>query len=280
MDAEGHTASGSRPTGWRSRLTPRSIQIALGWIWILDGVLQFQPAMFGRGFVTNVLLPNAHGQPAPLVWSINAFAHFVAPNIAVWNLLFGAVQLLIGVALLFRRTVKPAIVGTAVWAFGIWWFGEGFGMVLTGTASPLTGAPGAVLLYPRPAGKDLTRSGLIGRCRGSTRPVVGARRLGRLLDVVGLALAPSGQPRNGSTTFADFGRGSRRTGLVLPCALHRFCRDRTAYDPPRVGAGTRFVGRRLRSAVYSTTDVLPCDRDGPRVGLLGYRHGAGRCTDR
>jgi hypothetical protein len=44
--------------------------------------------------------------------------------------------------------VKPAIVAMAIWAFGVWWFGEGFGMLLTGTASPLTGAPGAVLLYP------------------------------------------------------------------------------------------------------------------------------------
>jgi hypothetical protein len=29
----------------------------------------------------------------------------------------------------------------------VWWFGEGLGGVLTGTASPLSGAPGAVILY-------------------------------------------------------------------------------------------------------------------------------------
>jgi len=136
------------PTGWRRRLTPRSIQIALGWIWILDGVLQLQPSMFGRGFVTNILLPNAPGQPGPLAWSITTFGHFVSPDIGVWNVLFASVQLLIGVGLLFVVTVKPAIVAMAVWAFGVWWFGEGFGMLLTGTASPLTGAPGAVILYP------------------------------------------------------------------------------------------------------------------------------------
>ena len=33
------------------------------------------------------------------------------------------------------------------WALGVWFFGEGLGMVLTGTASALTGAPGSVLLY-------------------------------------------------------------------------------------------------------------------------------------
>jgi hypothetical protein len=29
----------------------------------------------------------------------------------------------------------------------VWWLGEGFGRVLTGAASPLTGSPGAVVLY-------------------------------------------------------------------------------------------------------------------------------------
>jgi hypothetical protein len=142
------TTPEAEPPGRRTRSTPRAIQIALGWIWILDGALQFQPSMFGRGFVTNILLPNAQGQPAPLAWSITTLSHFVSPDVGVWNFLFGSVQLLIGVGLLCRRTVKPAIVVMAVWAFGVWWFGEGFGMLFTGAASPLTGAPGAVLLYP------------------------------------------------------------------------------------------------------------------------------------
>ena len=33
------------------------------------------------------------------------------------------------------------------WALGVWWLGEGLGSVLTGTASPVNGAPGAVILY-------------------------------------------------------------------------------------------------------------------------------------
>jgi hypothetical protein len=126
----------------------RIVQIVLGCIWILDAVLQFQPRMFGQGLVTGMMLPAAQGQPAPVAWSITQLAHFVRPDVGVWNFFFGAVQLCIGVGMLLRRTVKPAIVAMAVWAFGVWWFGEGFGMLLTGTASPLTGAPGAVLLYP------------------------------------------------------------------------------------------------------------------------------------
>ena len=34
-----------------------------------------------------------------------------------------------------------------MWALGVWWIGEGLGGVLTGIESPLTGAPGAVILY-------------------------------------------------------------------------------------------------------------------------------------
>jgi hypothetical protein len=132
----------------RRQRRARVVQIALGCLWILDAALQFQPRMFGSGLVNDMILPMAHGQPAPVAWSITSMAHLIQPDAGVWNFFFGALQLCIGVGMLFRRTVKPAIVAMAVWAFGVWWFGEGFGMLLTGAASPLTGAPGAVLLYP------------------------------------------------------------------------------------------------------------------------------------
>jgi hypothetical protein len=132
----------------RRRRRIRVVQIALGCVWILDAALQFQPRMFSDGLVNQMMLPMAQGQPAPIGWSITHLANFIHPDVGVWNFFFGAIQLAIGVGMLFRRTVKPAIVVMAVWALGVWWFGEGFGMLLTGAASPLTGAPGAVLLYP------------------------------------------------------------------------------------------------------------------------------------
>jgi len=141
----------SRPSespGERRVHRARIVQVVLGCIWIVDAVLQFQPRMFGLGLVNQMILPMAQGQPAPVAWSITQLAHFIRPDVGVWNFFFGAVQLSIGVGMLFRRTVKPAIVAMTLWALGVWWFGEGFGMLLTGTASPLTGAPGAVLLYP------------------------------------------------------------------------------------------------------------------------------------
>ena len=95
----------------------------------------------------------------------------MAPDIAVWNTFFALIQLFIGVGLLFRRTVRPALAVSFAWVLGVWVIGEGLGMLLTGTATALTGAPGSVLLYgllglmawPRPPR----------RARGLERPAVG-----------------------------------------------------------------------------------------------------------
>jgi hypothetical protein len=125
----------------------RVLQIILGLFWILDAALQFQPFMFGRGFVTSFILPNASGQPFVLADLITHIGNFVSPAVAVWNTFFALIQLFIGVGLLFRRSVRPALTVSFVWVIGVWVIGEGLGMLLTGTASALTGAPGSVLLY-------------------------------------------------------------------------------------------------------------------------------------
>src|ERR1700691_4581979 len=125
----------------------RVLQIVLGLFWILDGALQFQPFMFGRGFVENNILANANGQPFVLGDLITHIGNFVSPDIAVWNTFFALIQLFIGVGLLFRRTVRPALAMSFFWVLGVWVIGEGLGMLLTGTASALTGAPGSVLMY-------------------------------------------------------------------------------------------------------------------------------------
>ena len=74
-------------------------------------------------------------------------AHLVSVQPALADSVFAAMQILIGIGLLVRETVKPALVLSFVWALGVWALGEGFGMLFTGAASPLTGAPGAALLY-------------------------------------------------------------------------------------------------------------------------------------
>ena len=131
----------------RPRLTARHIQVGLGMVWLLDGLLQLQPKMFGSGFADMVIMPSAQGQPGAVSSAITHVAHLISVQPALVNALFAGVQLLIGAGLLIRETVKPALVVSFVWALGVWTLGEGFGMLLTGHASPLSGAPGAALLY-------------------------------------------------------------------------------------------------------------------------------------
>ena len=149
----------------------RGLQIALGLIWLLDGALQLQPFMFGHDFVTEVLLPSAAGQPVPLARSITWSAELVAHHLVVFNVWFAAIQVAIGVGLLARRTVRPALVASFVWVALVWSLGEGFGMLLTGVASPLTGAPGAVLLY--------ALIGVLAWPAASERTAAAGRRAGR-----------------------------------------------------------------------------------------------------
>jgi hypothetical protein len=126
---------------------PRGLQIALGAFWLLDGALQLQSFMFTRAFSQTVLAPAAVGQPRPLAVPILWFAHLVGAHPVQWNIAFAVIQIVTGLGLLIPRTVRPALIASAVWAGSVWCFGEGFGGILTGSASPLTGAPGAVLLY-------------------------------------------------------------------------------------------------------------------------------------
>ncbi len=144
----GRLADGTTPTlAERWHIDKRTIQIVLGILWIIDAGLQFQPRMFGSDFVSMVIAPNASGQPSAIASSVTHMSNFLSRDVALWNTVFGLTQLAIGIGLLRRRTVKVALAASIAWAFGVWWFGEGFGSILTGHASALMGAPGAVLLY-------------------------------------------------------------------------------------------------------------------------------------
>lgn len=124
----------------------RAIQTGLGLVWLLDGALQFQPFMYGRGFI-DMLTQMLPGQPGWLQSSMSWAAHIAQGNLGLYNSLFAMTQVLIGVGILHRRTVRPALIASVAWTLVVWWFGEAFGMLFMGMANPLTGAPGAVLLY-------------------------------------------------------------------------------------------------------------------------------------
>ena len=138
--------SGTAPTN-RPWVTRRHVQVCLGVLWLLDGLLQLQPYMFTRKFGTQVIAPTAVGQPAWVSWPVHHTALVIAAHPVPTDGLFALVQLALGVGLLWRRTARLAAATSVLWAGGVWFFGEGLGGLAGGTASLLTGGPGAAALY-------------------------------------------------------------------------------------------------------------------------------------
>jgi hypothetical protein len=142
------TAAGmARPRLAIPGLTRRGIQVALGLMWVLDGLLQLQPAMLTSRFTTQVIRPAGVGQPGFVSLPVGYAAQLIGHDPVLFDVGFGMVQLLLGVGLLYPRTVRWAIPASMAWALAVWYLGEGLGGLFGGTATVLTGAPGAALLY-------------------------------------------------------------------------------------------------------------------------------------
>ncbi len=135
------------PADRLARPSPRTLRRVLGLVWLLDGALQCQPAMFSKAFALSTLAGAGRGQPAWIAASVVGMARFLAPHIAGWNLLFAATQLAIGIGLVADLATRAALAASMGWSLAVWWLGEGFGGLFGAGASSLTGAPGAVLLY-------------------------------------------------------------------------------------------------------------------------------------
>jgi len=151
-------ASAGVRTAWRSKPGARAeaargapdarrlLHLALAGIWLLDGVLQYQAFMFSKGF-SDMISGTASGNPravaSPITWNASLVQH----HLVLLNTIFATIQLLLGIGIAWRPTVRVALAASIAWALGVWWFGEGLGMVLTSAASPVNGAPGAVILY-------------------------------------------------------------------------------------------------------------------------------------
>jgi hypothetical protein len=126
----------------------RAAQVALGLIWIVDGLLKLQP-YFAAHFADGVIDPNAMGQPGflgdPITWIGNSV---VAPHQALFAAASTLVEVGIGVAIIVPRTVRPALLVSFAWALGVWYTGEGLGGLLTNaTPTPLTGIVSTAPLY-------------------------------------------------------------------------------------------------------------------------------------
>jgi hypothetical protein len=124
----------------------RALQLALAGLWLLDGVLQYQPAMFTQAF-PRMLAEGAAGNPAviarPIIWDATLVGH----HLVLLNTVFAAIQLLLGLGIAFRPTVRLALAASVAWALAVWWLGEGLGGVLSGAADPRDSGPGAVIIY-------------------------------------------------------------------------------------------------------------------------------------
>ena len=148
---------GGRAT-WRGRLgtevqpagarldVRRALQLGLAAIWLLDGVLQYQAFMYTKGF-SQMLTGTAADNPGVIAHPITWDATLVQHHLVLLNTIFATIQVLLGLGIAFRPTVRVALAASIAWSLGVWWFGEGLGGVLNGGASPLNGAPGAVIIY-------------------------------------------------------------------------------------------------------------------------------------
>jgi hypothetical protein len=136
-------------SGARALVTTRGIQIALGAIWLFDGLFQFKGFMFTHSIVKEVFEPAMKGQPMLVGDPMRTLDDFYGRDLTLWNTLSGEIQIAIGLALICgKRLIKPALAVSFGWAIWVWWFGEGFGGLTSNTLpAPLMGEPGAVILY-------------------------------------------------------------------------------------------------------------------------------------
>ena len=119
----------------------------LATIWLIDGILQLQSFFFTKSFGLQMISGMSSGNPSviarPITWSGTTIGH----HAVLTDAFFAVAQTAIAVAIAWRPTVKIGLGVSIAWAVGVWWVGEGLGGVLNGTANPVNGAPGAVIIY-------------------------------------------------------------------------------------------------------------------------------------
>jgi cytochrome oxidase Cu insertion factor (SCO1/SenC/PrrC family) len=143
------TRTGSRVSampepGWRQLL-----RIGFGVVWIVDGLLQAQPAM-AEGLPSQVIQPAAASSPGWVQHIVNwagtswSYHPIQAGASAVW------IQIGIGVWLITAPRgswSRLAGLASAGWALVVWVFGEAFGGIFAPGLTWLFGAPGAAVFY-------------------------------------------------------------------------------------------------------------------------------------
>jgi hypothetical protein len=136
-----------RPRAWAKPDGRRTLQLVLATLWLFDGLLQMQSVFFTRAFGNQMIATMSAGNPHVLATPIHWSGLTIGNHAVVTNALFAFLQVALGLGIAWRPTLKPALVASIAWALGVWWIGEGLGGVLNGTANPVNGAPGAVIIY-------------------------------------------------------------------------------------------------------------------------------------
>src|SRR5260370_4314444 len=145
----GGAAAGTGSAGLREPAAGRMLRIGCGVLWVLEGLLQIQPAM-PVGLPSQVMVPAAASSPGwvqhVVGWAANAwtFHPVTAAAAAVWIQIGIGVWLLVAARGAWSRLGRLASVG---WGLGVRVCGEAFGGIFGDGVTWLFGAPGAVLFY-------------------------------------------------------------------------------------------------------------------------------------
>jgi len=135
-------APARRPPGWHID-SRASIRIAFGVIWLIDGVLEWQPADF-HNFL-QLITAMSQGQPAPLGAVISAGQAVVAINPTLANGLLAALETAVGLSLISNTLSRWALRISVLLAALIWVFGQGLGMVFMAGSTDVQSGPLYVL---------------------------------------------------------------------------------------------------------------------------------------
>jgi uncharacterized membrane protein len=136
-----------RPRAWTKPDARRTLQLVLATLWLFDGLLQLQSFFFTRAFGDQMIATMSAGNPHVLAAPIHWTGLTIGNHAVATDAVFAFLQVALGLGMAWRPTLKPALVASIAWSLGVWWIGEGLGGVLNGTANPVNGAPGAVIIY-------------------------------------------------------------------------------------------------------------------------------------
>ena len=151
----------------------RVLQLVLAAAWLLDGLLQFQSFMYTRAF-GQMIGDTALGNPGVVGRPISWNAALVEQHLVPLNTAFATLQLLLGLGIAYRPTVRTALAASIALAVAlivvaagvflppplarsalllalvvaafIWVFGEAFGQILAGDATDPNSGPLLALL--------------------------------------------------------------------------------------------------------------------------------------